>query len=91
MESLQLYEAREIFQNLAWVDANQRMADRYLIWASIQPNCKEQLDPKDIYKLPWDDVKKAVKEFDEEEDKKLTEQEKWFEEAIANGLIKFNH
>lgn len=91
MDQLSLYEAKEIFRNLVWVDVNQRMADRYLIWASIQPNCKEQLDLKDIYKLPWDDVKKVVKEYDEEEDKRLEEQGKWIEDAVAKGLIQFNH
>lgn len=86
-----MYEATDIVKNLEYVDKNDRELIRYQLYVAIQSNSKKKIDVTDVLSLPWDRKQIAKKlKYDADEDKKLEEQAKIYEQMIASGQIKFN-
>ena len=79
------WEAADIIQNVDYVDHNQRELDRYKLYVMIQSNSKKRIQIKDVMTLPWD---KTPKEYDEEEDKRLTQTENMLLDMLNSGELK---
>ena len=88
-----MYEAREIVKCLIYVDKNQRELDRYKLYVAIQSNSKNKIDLESVMKLPWDKsemLKDKPIEYNEEEEKRLNDKAKYYENLLSSGQLKFN-
>lgn len=91
LDSLQLYEARDIAKNIVYVDRTSRELQRYQLYVSVQSHSKNKLTPKEILELPWDDNFLDQKEFtySTEEEEKTVKMAQSFEDMLNAGALTF--
>lgn len=91
LDKMPEYEAFECIKYLDFVDKVDREMERYQIWVAIQTNSKKQLSMKDILSLPWDNdfINETEFTYNEEEEAKLNENAKEWENILTNNRVKF--
>lgn len=91
MDSMTMYEAKDIAKNTMYTDRTERELERYQLYVAIQTNSKKRYKPEDIMQLPWDNkwLDKTEFEYNKEDDERTESKANSIADMLNKGMLSF--